>query len=109
MKKIFFDIDNGEVVKPRNITAPAYLAVIEDESLKITELYSCFSKFKLEAYGYKWENAMLHQDCFEWVNYSWLMKSLRKYILLIAKRSDKDDYEDEYREHYRYLRFWKRH
>jgi hypothetical protein len=102
MKKIYFDIDNGSVVKVRDITSPDHYAVIDD-TLKIKEIYSCFSSQKLEHLGYEWREKMIHKDCFEWVNYRWLMKSLKDYIELNVSI---DDCEDENNQHYKYLRFW---
>jgi hypothetical protein len=105
MKKVFFDIDNGSVIKPREITAPEYYALLDDNSI-VTEIHSSFSSDKISVLGYGWMHELLHKDCFQWVNYSWLMNSLKMHINRLEEES-KDDYDIDYKDQYVYMKFWK--
>jgi hypothetical protein len=104
MKKVFFDIDNGSVVKPREITAPEYYALLNDD-LTVTEIHSSFSSGKVSLLGYGWMHELLHKDCFQWVNYMWLMNSLKMYVRYLEDGT-KNDYDIDYKDQYVYMKFW---
>ncbi|OME55537.1 hypothetical protein BSK59_13760 [Paenibacillus odorifer] len=106
MKKLYFDFDNGKVVDPRGITAPAYYAVL-DEWSGIEELYVCFCDDKLEQNGSIWSDSILHKHCYEWVNYSLLMTTLKGYILYSIRDGIQPDFEEIFKGRFSYLKFWK--
>lgn len=105
MKKLYFDIDNGEIVRPRGIDAPEYYVVLNDKN-KIIELHTCFSRFNIANYGNTWCESMLEIDNERWTHWRWLMEGLRRYVLIYSYLCDKQDYEDKYKDNYVYLKFW---
>lgn len=106
--KLFFDISNGKVVKPR--TVPEFCAIL-DWRMGIKELRCCFSKRNIEMYGEEWKRKMLTKECTEWYLNPWLFDKVEKYIRknfwkFLFRRVR--DYEKELdKDVWVYLTFWK--
>jgi hypothetical protein len=103
MRKVYFDLDNGSVVRPRMILPSTYCVEI-NWRLKINKMYCCFSNSNIETYGEKWRDDSLIKERDEWESFKWLNTSLKKYIrknlanILFRKR-----FNEVINEHYTYF------
>lgn len=79
MRKIYFDFDNGDVVKPDSIIPPPYYAVLDDK-FRVREIYICYLQQNINAYGEKWLKKTLKEAGDEWRYDERLMRSLKKFI-----------------------------
>lgn len=106
MRKVYFDINNGEIVKPRLILPASYRAIL-DWRFKIIRIDACFSIQNIEIYGNKWKEKELFNEYNDWNDYKWLMKSLKKYIRKnIFKIVFKKDWNFVINREYKYIPFW---
>lgn len=106
MKKVYFELVNGEVVKPFT-SLPPYYAVV-DYKLQVTEIKICFSKDNIDSRGHVWMMEQIVKAEKDWTDYKHLMKSLKRHILCNVFNSDKDNYEEELHPRFIYLTFWKK-
>lgn len=102
MRKLYFDIENGEVIMPRDITAPEFYVTLNEKD-KIQDFYSCFSKAKIQSMGEQWKYERLSEDKMVWTSYTWLIRSLSRYVMEYSYLSERQNYEEEHKEHYVYL------
>ncbi|MNW52477.1 hypothetical protein D3C74_299980 [compost metagenome] len=102
MKKLYFDVNNGKVIRPRDITTPEYYVTLNEKD-KVQEFYTCFSRVKIQQMGNEWLKAQLTIDKIVWSSYTWLINSLVQYIREYSYLTEKQNYEEEYKDHYVYL------
>lgn len=104
MKKLYFDLDNGKVVEPRNAIAPAYYVIVDHKNIP-QSVYTCFSKKKIELRGDGWVKEGISNINEIWSVYHWLNSSLIKYVEDYSYLSEKQNYESEYKDDFVYLKF----
>jgi hypothetical protein len=78
VKKIFFDLYNGEIVEPIS-SLPKYMVIVH--SGEIEELYTCFRVQNIaDRGGQDWVDDQLHKEKQNWNDNASLRKDLRKFV-----------------------------
>lgn len=79
MKKIYFDLHNGEVGDPFGVL-PKYMAIVKRG--KVKEIYTCFRVQNIaEKGGQEWVDEQLSKEAHDWSECQWLMDTLSRYIM----------------------------
>lgn len=105
MKTIYFNLSNGEVVKPSIL--PAYKAVLKGG--KVVEIQTCFSIVNVIRNGQEWTGEQIDEERKAWETLPHLMKSLNRYArawLFLHPFKDTNFQETHYHRFF-FLPFWK--
>lgn len=79
MKRVFFNVSNGEVVEPSEYL-PAYYADVDGIG-RVKEIAVCYSQANIDRYGDLWALKELLRDREAWTCYKWLLRSLKKFVI----------------------------
>jgi hypothetical protein len=78
MKKLHFNVSNGEVVNPYSVLPPYYTLISKG---MIKEIYMCFSVSNIANNGQNWVQEQVEKELKIWEEYnSNLKKSLNKLV-----------------------------
>ncbi|MNR93468.1 hypothetical protein D3C72_245250 [compost metagenome] len=102
MKKIYFDVRNGEVVDP-SMYFPGYCAIVQFP-LTIVEIKACFSLGNIEMNGDYWALKQVLKSQEEWTTYKWLLPSLWSFAMVNPFQKC-EDFEETLKGRFEYIPF----
>lgn len=81
MYLLYFQFDNGEIVKPYSETAPPFVAIL-DWKFQVKEIRTCFATHVIDLRGgWSFVESQLQKEKGYWEDLHHIKKSFKRYVL----------------------------